>query len=54
MYVDCDSCTVGFGTDAKFLGSPITFPRDKLPVFAMIGVPQPKAQLSMFYKGSGG
>ncbi|WAR21068.1 hypothetical protein MAR_015042 [Mya arenaria] len=35
MYVDCDSCTVGYGTDGVFYGSPIRFERTALPVIFM-------------------
>lgn len=52
MYVDCDSGTVGFGTDFAYYGAPLRFPLDKLPVYAMVGCCQPNAQITMIYRGS--
>lgn len=53
MYVDCDSCTVGYGTDVTYYGSPIRFPKENLPVYAMIGCMCENAQITMIYRGSG-
>lgn len=53
MYVDCDSCTVGFGTDTVYYGAPLRFPKEKLPVYAMLGCMCENAQITMIYRGSG-
>lgn len=53
MYVDCDSCTVGYGTDVMYYGAPLRFSREKLPVYAMVGCLHENAQITMIYRGSG-
>ncbi|XP_052264579.1 protein gustavus-like [Dreissena polymorpha] len=52
MYVDCDSQTLGFGTEVAFWGSKIRFPRTALPVYPMVGVVCEGAQISLIYRGS--
>ncbi|XP_060559300.1 uncharacterized protein LOC132719538 isoform X1 [Ruditapes philippinarum] len=52
MYVDCDGGTLGFGTDHAYWGAPINIPRNKFPVYAMIGSVCENAQITMIYRGS--
>ncbi|XP_053408378.1 protein gustavus-like [Mercenaria mercenaria] len=52
MYVDCDSGTLGFGTEYAYWGAPIHIPKSEFPVFPMVGTTQHMAQITMKYKGS--
>ena len=53
MYVDCDSGTLGFGSEYEYWGAPFNIPRDNFPVFAMVGISFHNAQISVIYRGSG-
>ena len=53
MYVDCDSGTVGFGSDVEYWGAPLNIPREHFPVYPMIGCCCPDATIKMIYRGSG-
>lgn len=52
MFVDCDGGTLGFGTDHAYWGAPINIPRNKFPVYAMIGSMCENSQITMIYRGS--
>lgn len=52
MYVDCDSGTLGFGSEFEYWGAPFNIPRDRFPVYAMLGSMCHNAQISMTYRGS--
>ena len=53
MYVDCDSGTLGFGSELEYWGAPFNISRHNFPVFAMVGCTCPNSQLTMIYRGSG-
>lgn len=52
MYVDCDSCSVGFGTEVSYWGAPLRFAKAMLPVYPMVGIMCENAQVTMIYRGS--
>lgn len=52
MYVDCDSGTVGFGSDFGYWGAPLIIPKSKMPVYAMIGTMCEGSQITMIYRGT--
>lgn len=52
MYVDCDSGTVGFGSEFGYWGAPLTIPQNRMPVYAMIGTMCEGSQITMTYRGS--
>lgn len=53
MYIDCDSGTLGFGTEHVYWGAPINIPQSEFPVYPMVGSVQHMSQITMKYKGSG-
>ncbi|XP_060559283.1 SPRY domain-containing SOCS box protein 2-like [Ruditapes philippinarum] len=52
MYVDCESGTLGFGSEHVYWGAPINIPRSEFPVYPMVGTTQHNAVITMKYKGS--
>ena len=52
MYVDCDSGTLGFGSDIEYWGAPHNIPREHFPVYPMIGCCCHNAVVYMIYRGS--
>lgn len=52
MYVDADSGTLGFGSEFEYWGAPFNIPRDRFPVYAMLGSMCHNAQITMIYRGS--
>lgn len=52
MYVDCDSSTLGFGSEFEYWGAPFNIPREHFPVYAMIGSMCHNAQVTVIYRGS--
>ena len=52
MYIDCDSGTLGFGSDIEYWDAPHNIPREHFPVYPMIGCCCHNATISMIYRGS--
>jgi len=52
MYVDCDSATVGFGSEISYWGAPLRISREAFPIYAMIGTMCEGSQVVMIYRGS--
>ena len=52
MYVDCDSGTLGYGSDIEYWGAPHNIPREHFPVYPMLGCCCHNASITMIYRGS--